>query len=207
MAIKSPASTGAKISSSGKVGIGFLVFLLLGVLYFVVFFSSVESDYQSAKQKEKTLTEEFEKSVKSKENFQKDKNEKLAKEKLAEEQKKVLPDSAELPSFLSNIQSLATGSGVKLTSWVPGEESNALFYIKVPMELSVTGNFHQIIKFLHGIGQMDRIANIENIEVKLSKDPVKSENVLVDVKCTATAFRSVRSNEVSDPNKKKGSKK
>ena len=37
------------------------------------------------------------------------------------------------------------------------------FFARVPMKLTLPGKFHQIAKFFYGVGQLDRIINIENI--------------------------------------------
>ena len=38
------------------------------------------------------------------------------------------------------------------------------FFAKVPMKLTLAGKFHQVAKFFYGVGQLDRIINIENIQ-------------------------------------------
>jgi type IV pilus assembly protein PilO len=88
---------------------------------------------------------------------------------------------------------VATVSGVNLTSWSPTEQVAEQFYAKVPMKLTLKGKFHQVVKFFHGVGQLDRIINIENILIKEPK--LSGDEVGVEVECLATAFRSVRPGE------------
>jgi type IV pilus assembly protein PilO len=68
-------------------------------------------------------------------------------------------------------------------------ESSQQFYAKVPMRLSLTGRFHQIAKFFYGVGQLDRIINIEDID--LGKPKLVNEDIVIEATCLATAFRSL----------------
>ena len=184
-------STLDRLPPIAKVGVGFLFAVLIGLLYFVVFYSDVDTDLTNAKQKEKGLRAQLEEAEKSREEYQKDADEKTRREQQAREQKKILPDDPEMPAFLSTLQDVATVSGVNLMSWSPTEEVPEEFYAKVPMKLTLSGKFHQVVKFFHSVGQQDRIINIEDIRIKKTK--VDAEEV--EIECRATAFRSTRAGE------------
>src|SRR5689334_19552560 len=132
-----------------KAGVGLLFVALFGALYFVMFYGDLESEIASAKQHESALDAQLKQATASKEAYQKDLDEKTRREQLAREQKKILPDESETPAFLSSLQSVATISGVNLTSWSPIEEHAQEFFAKVPMKLALTGKFHQVVKFFH----------------------------------------------------------
>ncbi|APR81563.1 Type IV pilus biogenesis protein PilO [Minicystis rosea] len=185
-------STLDKMPPIAKVGVGFLFAFLIGVLYFVVFYSDVDTDLTNAKRSEKGLRAQLAEAEKSREEYQKDADEKTRREQQAREQKKILPDDPEMPAFLATIQDVATVSGVNLTAWSPTEQIPDEFYAKVPMKLTLVGKFHQVVKFFHGVGQQDRIINIEDIRIKKEK-PEADE---VNVECRATAFRSTRPGEM-----------
>ena len=171
-----------------KAGLGLLFMILFGALYFVMFYGDLESSLAAAQQKELSLRDEEVKAKAAQEAYQKDLEEKTRREQQVREQKKVLPDEAESPAFLNTLQNVATISGVNLTSWSPTEEVPQEFFAKVPMKLTLKGKFHQVVKFFHGVGQQDRIINIENIHIKSPKADV--EEVEVEVDCLATAFRA-----------------
>lgn len=175
-----------------KVGVGALFAFLIGVLYFVVFYSDVDTDLTNAKRTERSLRGALEAAEKSREEYQKDADEKTRREQQAREQKKILPDDPEMPAFLATIQDVATVSGVNLNAWSPTEQIPEEFYAKVPMKLTLRGKFHQVVKFFHGVGQQDRIINVEDIRIKKEKPEAEE----VDVECRATAFRSTRAGEL-----------
>jgi type IV pilus assembly protein PilO len=193
-ATAAPAQGGStldRLPPIAKVGVGFLFAVLIGLLYFVVFYSDVDSDLNKAKQKERGLRTQLSEAEKSREEYQKDADEKTRREQQAREQKKILPDDPEMPAFLSTLQDVATVSGVNLKSWSPTEEVPEEFYAKVPMKLTLAGKFHQVVKFFHSVGQQDRIINLEDIHIK--KATPESEDV--EVECRATAFRSTRAGD------------
>lgn len=188
-------STLDRLPPIAKVGVGFLFAVLIGVLYFVVFYSDVDTDITNAKNKEKNLIGQLNEAEKSREEYQKDADEKTRREQQAREQKKILPDDPEMPAFLATIQDVATVSGVNLTSWSPTEELPEEFYAKVPMKLTLAGKFHQVVKFFNGVGQQDRIINVEDIQIKKAPAAAGGDPEDVDVTCRVTAFRSTRPGE------------
>ncbi len=187
------ASSIERMGPVGKFGLTFLFVLLIGAAYFIGFFEELLEQITAAQGRESALRAELVRAQASREAYQRDLEEKTRREQLGREQKKILPDDPETPAFLSALQGSAIIAGVNLTSWSPTEEVPREFYAKVPMKLTLTGKFHQVVKFFHSVGQLDRIINIENIQLKSVKD--KEADVEVSVECLATAFRAVRQEE------------
>ncbi len=193
-----------------KVAIGALLVVFAAVGYFVVFFGEVDAQLTSEKNRETNLRSELTRAEESNKAYQVDLEEKTRKEKQAQEQKKVLPDEAETPAFLSAVQNVATISGVNLNSFTPKDEVADKFYARVPMELTISGRFHQIARFFYGVGQLDRIINVEEIEMNVRKRPAKEgeteDEVILDVTCLATAFRAIKAGTNLDgrPSRKRG---
>lgn len=191
-----PAVSGSvleRLPPAGKVGVGLLFAVLIGLLYFVVFYSDVDNDLTQQRASEGKLKAQLTEAQTSRDEYQKDADEKARREQQAREYKKILPDEAETPTFLSTLQDVATISGVNLSSWSPIEEAPQEFYSKVPMKLTLNGKFHQVVKFFFSVGQQDRIINIEDIKIKKSGSKTAPDDV--DVECLATAFRAIRAGE------------
>jgi len=185
-------STLDRLPIVGKVFVGALFAVLIGLLYFVIFYSDVDNDLTQADKAKHQLIAQLEEAKKSREEFQKDADEKARLEAQSQQHKKALPDAAETPNVLSSIQDVATISGVNLNSWSPIEEVPMEYYAKVPMKLTLSGKFHQVVKFFDGVTKQERIINVEDIKVKKAKDGAD-----VEVECLATAFRAVRPGEAS----------
>jgi type IV pilus assembly protein PilO len=204
MAAKAPAASGSsldKLPLAGKVGLGLLLMALVGALFFVFLYEDLSNDLSRAVQREGQLRDELRTAQLAKEAYQRDRDEKVRSEARAEQTKKMLPDDPETPAFLASLQQTATIAGVNLTSWTPVEEAPQDFFAKVPMKLTLSGRYHQVAKFFYGVGQLDRIINMEDIQIKVAQRPATApgadENVEpeVTVECLATAFRALKLGE------------
>jgi type IV pilus assembly protein PilO len=199
-----PASALDRLSTTGKVALGGVFVALIAALYFVVFYGDVAAQISTAKMAAGTLETNLSQMKASKDAYLKDVETKTKGEARAREQKKMLPDEPETPAFLSQLQGQATIAGVSLTSWNPMDETVQEFYVKVPLKLTLSGKFHQVMRFFHLVGQMERITNIEDVKIKTPK--AQTEEVTVEVECLATAFRAVKPGETPNTNKRRGGK-
>lgn len=178
-----------KLNSAGKFGVGAMLFVLVGVSYYLLFYGELETKIERARGEEKNRQSELAQARQNEHLYQKDLTELTDRQQRQSQLAKVLPSATEYPAFLSAIQSVANVSGVLLTSWAPSQEQLEPFYARVPMKLTLEGRFHQIAKFFYAIGQLDRIINMENISMQ---EPALSENeVVVKVTALATAFRTL----------------
>jgi type IV pilus assembly protein PilO len=205
MAVAKPSAL-SRIPTFGKVGIGVGLVVLVSIAYFILLYSDVSSSIRSAKSQEGTLRGQLADARKIEFAYHQDLAEFNDRQQRQRELNQVLPETAAYPAFLSSIQGVANVSGVNLVAWSPMEESSQQFYAKVPMRLKLTGKFHQIAKFFYGVGQLDRIINIEDID--LGKPKLVNEDIVVDVDCLATAFRSIpQTAPEAQPKPKAGGKK
>jgi type IV pilus assembly protein PilO len=69
------------------------------------------------------------------------------------------------------------------------------------MTIELTGRFHQIAKFFYGMGQNDRIMNMENIS--LSNPKVVDQDIYLTVEGLATAFRALSAEDTAKKDDKK----
>jgi type IV pilus assembly protein PilO len=179
-----------RIPLAAKIGVGVGVPVLIAVAYFVVFYGDLSSSIQSARRQEDQLKSDLAALRQSEFAYQKDLAELKDKEQKQRELNKVLPETSDLPAFLSAIQTVANVSGVTLQSWTPMEEVRQQFYARVPMKLQLRGRFHQVAKFFWGVGQLDRIINVENITLGLANGGQKDDTTL-RVGCLTTAFHTL----------------
>jgi type IV pilus assembly protein PilO len=213
MAAKAPAAAGSSLDRLpllGKIGFGLLLMALMGALFFVLVYEDLATDLAQARQREGQLRDELRTAQLAKEAYQRDRDEKVRSEARAEQTKKMLPDEPETPAFLASLQQTATIAGVNLTSWTPVEEAPQEFFAKVPMKLTLGGRYHQVAKFFYGVGQLDRIINMEDIQIKTANRPAASAandqvpEPEVSVECLATAFRALRLGEQAGKRKGAG---
>lgn len=181
----------ARLNLGTKVVIGIVLAMLTLVVYWVVFHNDVQNSVNTAKTEFTRKQAELSEVEAAKQAYQKDLAELADREQRQRELSKILPQTTEYPAFLSAIQSVANITGVTLLSWTPQEEIAEQFYARVPMRLSISGRYHQVAKFFYQVGQLDRIINMENIQIQTAK--AKTDEVLLTVNCLATAFHLLES--------------
>ena len=189
-----------KLPLIARVGVGVGMVMLVGVAYFVVFYGDIESSIKAAQGQEQHLRNDLADARKNEFAYQKDLAELTDRQHRQRELNKVLPVDTEYPSFLSAVQSVANVSGIGLTSWTPQPEVSEQFYARVPMKVTLIGRYHQVAKFFYGVGQLDRIINMENIS--LTDPKIQGDDVVVKTEALATAFRTVEDAKVNSADKR-----
>ena len=110
-------------------------------------------------------------------------NERL--KKLLNQQRQQLPEEHEVASLLKQVTDLGAQAGLVFKLWRPGGVTPAAsgLYQELPVQVEVTGSYHQVGIFFEQVASLDRIVNISN--VKIDRDP-NGHGLLT--KFTATAF-------------------
>ncbi len=194
MAAKPIGNPLGRLSLSAKVVVGIVLVGIVAAVYLVVFFADIDGRISEAVGAEQASRGNLQKAEEAKIAYQRDVEDKTRRQQLERERRKVLPDEAETPSFLASVQGVATTSGVSLTRYQPEDEVADQYYVRVPMSLELSGRFHQVARFFHGVGQLDRVINIEDIEITDDRDKATGE-IILSVKCLATAFRAKKAGE------------
>ncbi len=192
----------AKLPPAARAGIVAGVLVLAAVAYFVVFYGDIASSIKAAQNRERQLRSDLATARKAEFAYQKDLAELADRQQRQRELNKILPQTTEYPAFLSAIQSVANVSGITLSAWTPQDEVPEKFYARVPMKLELSGRYHQVAKFFYGVGQLDRIINMENISITDPK--VVGDDVVVKVDVLATAFHAIQPNSATDKQQKRG---
>jgi len=102
-----------------------------------------------------------------------------------------LPNEKEIPTLLTNIASLAKEQGLDVLRFKPRGEVPKGFYAEVPVELKLSGSFHQIALFFQSVGELPRIVNMGNLNMGSAK--TTDGRTVLSVDCLATTFRFIES--------------
>jgi type IV pilus assembly protein PilO len=183
----------AKLPLPAKIGVGAGVVAVVLFAYWFIFYSDVASRIEGAERQRRGLGDELVKQKQAQETYLADRAELALREQRARELNKVLPPEAQEDAFLSSVQQASNAAGIDLKGYAPLDEVTKDFYAKVPMKLEMTGKFHQIAKFAYELGKMDRIINVENIE--LTTPTVQGDEIVLKARCLATAFHAVAPKE------------
>jgi type IV pilus assembly protein PilO len=87
-----------------------------------------------------------------------------------ERAKVMLPKKKEMPSLLEGITTAGMKSGVKFDLFEPQTVLSRGIYAEMPVNLGVTGSFHDVVSFLSAIGNLSRVVNVSDVQLRGSKD-------------------------------------
>ncbi len=95
-----------------------------------------------------------------------------------------LPSETEVPGLLEDITNKGVENGLDISSIVLGAERTKGFYVELPIDIVVTGSYHDIGAFVSGIAGLPRIVTLHKFLI--SRD--KKTNALT-MKITAKTYR------------------
>lgn len=98
-----------------------------------------------------------------------------------------LPERKEIPDLLSSVSSKAREAGLEILIFRPRGENLQEFYAEIPVDIVVRGGFHELVTFFDEVGQLNRLVNMQNIEMRNPK--VQGERVSLDASTLATTYR------------------
>jgi len=116
------------------------------------------------------------------------------REAIDTQNKRVLPEAAEIGAFLQDLNRLAELSGLAMRLVEPRPEEAADLYVRLPVTLRVAGRYHQVAKFFYNVSRLERAINMENVE--LTSPEVHGDDVVLDINVLATTFRRPTAAEV-----------
>ena len=98
-----------------------------------------------------------------------------------------LPDRKEIPDLLSSLSTKARESGLEIVLFRPRAETFQEFYAEIPVDIVVRGGFFNATAFFDEVGKLNRLVNINNIELKNPK--IGSDPVILEIATLATTYR------------------
>ena len=111
------------------------------------------------------------------------------------ELKEQLPEEKEISSLLKQISDLSIAAGLDIKSWKPGQKkmhSSGIVY-EIPVSVAVSGTYHDFAGFLSSLTKMNRIVNIDKIQIG-SPQQQKGKNLL-QITFNATTFSALSQEE------------
>ena len=112
---------------------------------------------------------------------------------------KQLPSKAEMDALLSDINQAGLGRGLQFELFKPGQVVVKDYYAELPIDIKVTGNYHDVGAFSSDIANLPRIVTLNNMNLVAVKDGV------LTLDAVAKTFRYLDKDEVSA--QRKGGKK
>jgi type IV pilus assembly protein PilO len=119
---------------------------------------------------------------------------------------KQLPSKAEMDALLSDINQAGLGRGLQFELFKPGQVVVKEYYAELPIDIRITGNYHDVGAFTSDIANLPRIVTLNNLNLVAGKDGA------LTMEAVAKTFRYLDREEVAAQRKaeadaKKGIKK
>ncbi|HSA88723.1 MAG TPA: type 4a pilus biogenesis protein PilO [Burkholderiales bacterium] len=114
---------------------------------------------------------------------------------------KQLPNKSQMDALLVDINQAGLGRGLQFELFKPaGAEMRREFYAELPIDVRVTGTYHDMGAFASDVGQLSRIVTLKDVNIVTGKDGI----LIMDA--IARTFRYLDDDEIAEQRKaaKKG---
>ncbi|WP_304362173.1 type 4a pilus biogenesis protein PilO [Collimonas fungivorans] len=185
---------------------GVAVFLLVLLVGWFLYWSDQQDELNAGEQKEVQLKEQYKSKIQQAINLDALQKQKLQVADYVATLEKQLPSKAEMDALLSDINQAGLGRGLQFELFKPGQVVVKDYYAELPINIKVTGNYHDVGSFASDIANLPRIVTLNNMNLTTSKDGVLSLDAI------AKTFRYLDKDEVAaqrkvtDSAKQKGQK-
>jgi type IV pilus assembly protein PilO len=191
----------ARMPTSRKILVFVVIGGLFGFLYYKLAYKSLTESVAAAKAQHTTASGQNNALAKDLEDFAKLRPQKAKLDEDIIELQKALPTEAEVPAFFETLERKITESGVEVLKWNKRPEDNVEVFVKVPLEVELTGTFLQIKRFFASLvekkkkvivgdnksEERERIVSIEDLQ--LTAPTIRNREIILTAKFTAVTFR------------------
>ncbi len=168
------------------IAIVFILVMALGIWFFIV--KDKHPQLERAQKEEADLRVTFENKQRKAANFD------AYKEQLAEIEEsfgamlRQLPGETEIPNLIVDISQTGLAAGLQEKLFVPQAEVPKDFYAEKPIQIRLTGSYHEIGNFVSSIASLSRIVTLHDITIT-PETTDSFDNLSMDV--TAKTYRYI----------------
>jgi Tfp pilus assembly protein PilO len=187
--------TGYKVAVFAGVG------ALLGLLYWQFLLSPLRKERTELEENRDQMEEDSRRLDREMVEYRKLSERSAQLRQMIEQNQKALPTGAELPAFFETLNRKVGEAGVEVKKWEYKKEEPVETFIKVPLEIEITGSFYQIERFFASLvpreepatsaegttPDRERIITIEDLTLSVSQQ--RSRDLLLSAQFTASTFR------------------
>ena len=180
-----------------RLGTVMLLFALVaagGYYYFV--WKSLHPLLLEARAKETELLTTLETKARKAANLQAYKDQLAEMEKSFGAMLRQLPNQTEVPNLLVDISQTGLAAGLEEKLFQPQGEARRDFYAELPINIRLTGGYHEMGKFASGIAALPRIVTLHDIEiVPPARDRSGADSGELTLNVTAKTYRYLDEDE------------
>ncbi|WP_242404607.1 type 4a pilus biogenesis protein PilO [Janthinobacterium agaricidamnosum] len=149
---------------------GFGVMLLVVALGYVGYWSGQFDEQDAGALRETSLRNEYQLKMSKAINLQALRAQKMLVDQYVDRLQKQLPSKAEMAALLSDINQAGLGRGLQFELFRPGQVVVRDYYAELPIDIRVTGSYHDIGAFTGDMANLPRIVTLNNMALTTGKD-------------------------------------
>ena len=172
----------------------FAAAVVVTILWFV-WLKGVDEELEGERTKEVTLRNDYRGKLQKAVSLEELKKQRAQVQQYVNLLEKQLPSKAEMDALLSDINQAGLGRSLQFDLFRPGQLVVKDYYAELPIELKVTGRYHDIGAFSSDIAHLSRIVTLNNLSVAPSTDKDKSGALVLEA--TAKTFRYLDPEEIA----------
>ncbi|WP_338921488.1 type 4a pilus biogenesis protein PilO [Pseudomonas silesiensis] len=148
-----------------KASAGVLLMVLVLALGYNLYVSDLEDHLDLKREEESTLKEQFASKAHMAANLE------LYTQQMKEMENsfgvllRQLPSDTEVPGLLEDITRTGLGSGLEFEEIKLLPEESRQFYIELPIQITVTGAYHDLATFVSGVAGLPRIVTLHDFDI------------------------------------------
>ena len=181
------------------------VFLAVAVAVVVVgwfaLLSSAVDDLQAERDREPGLRQQFESKLAQAVNLGELRKQKLQVQEYVTQLEKQLPGKAEMDALLSDINQAGLGRGLVFDLFKPGQVEVKDYYAERPIEVRVSGRYHDIGAFAADVANLSRIVTLHNLNVVPVQQSRDAPGGQLWMNAVARTYRYLDASEVAEQKK------
>lgn len=180
-------------------GIGVLIAVV--VLGWFIYLSTQQDELTAGQQEEIKLRDAYKIKVRQAVNLNGLREQKKQVNEYVSTLEKQLPSKAEMDALLSDINQAGLGRGLQFELFKPGQVVVKDYYAELPINIKITGTYHDVGAFTSDIANLPRIVTINNMSL------VAGRSGVLTLDAVAKTFRYLDQDELAAQRKTTSAKK
>jgi type IV pilus assembly protein PilO len=170
------------------------VVLAVVVLGWFLLLTGVADELEAERAKEPNLKQDYRGKLAQAVNLEELRKQKTQVEEYVTQLEKQLPGKAEMDALLSDINQAGLGRGLQFELFRPGQVVVKDYYAELPIDIKVSGRYHDIGSFAADVANLSRIVTLHNMKIAAGKDAATTG--MLEMEATARTYRYLDAAEI-----------
>ncbi|MEX0951891.1 MAG: type 4a pilus biogenesis protein PilO [Gammaproteobacteria bacterium] len=173
---------------------GLIVIVCAAILYAAWHYDTTKqrTELASVELKEQELRQSFETKQTKAANLEALKQQMVEMEQTFGDMLRQLPNQTEVAGLLVDISQTGLSAGLEFELFKPGNEIPSEFYAELPIEIRVTGDYHEFGEFVSGIAALPRIVTTHDIKID------RADGDMLIMNAVAKTYRALEEEELAE---------